>query len=244
MIPTMQIRGILILEYPREEFLRERWHYRPGDHVTFIAPSDYGKTTLAMQLLAHTVSPKLPVYNLAGKKRDKVMSEFTEAMGLRLVKNWPPPLTDAIFRRKPNGWTIWPPHTGNEDIDDALHSKVFRTVIRHCAAKGNCILHLDEFGEMKELGLDKTTRAIHRRGRSSGVGLWGGLQAPVHAETHAYSQAMHLFLGHVTEKRHRERFGEIGGMDSKLIEEAVLNLPERHWLYLRPAKREMCIVGP
>lgn len=243
MIATMQIRETFILEFSRADFLDHYWTYRAGDHVTFIAPSDYGKTTLGMQLLQRTISPRLPVFNLAGKKRDKVMSEWTEALGLRLLKRWPPPVTD-VFRAKPNGWTIWPPVTGDEDIDDPLHSTTFRKVMRHAAAKGNCIINLDEFGEMKELGLDKTTRAIHRRGRSSGVGLWGGLQGPVYAETHAYSQAMHLFLGYVTEKRHRERFAEISGWDSKLIEEAVKALPDRHWLYLRPRGRVMCVIGP
>lgn len=243
MIGRMQIRETFISEFPRLEFITERWIYRPGDHVTFIAPSDYGKTTLGMQLLQHTISPKLPVYNLSSKRRDVVMSEWSKALGLRLVKNWPPPMWHGVLG-KPNGWTIWPPTTGNEEIDDALHTKVFRKVMRHAAGKGNCIVNLDEFGEMKELGLDKTTRAIHRRGRSSGVGLWGGLQGPVYAETHAYSQAMHLFLGHVTEKRHRERFGEIGGADSKVIEEAVRQLPDRHWLYIRPRGRVMCVIGP
>lgn len=239
----MEIRGIFISEFERQEFLTERWSYHAGDHATFIAPTDYGKTTLAMQLLAHTISPKLPVYNLAGKKRDAVMKAFTEQMGLRLIKDFPPPLSDKL-RAKPPGWTIWPPHTGNEDIDDPLHSRVFRNTMRYCAAKGNCILHLDEFGEMKELGLDKTTRAIHRRGRSNGVGLWGGIQGPTYAETHAYSQAMHLFLGHTSDKRHRERFGEIGGVDPKLVETAVLALPDRHWLYIRRRGRVMCVIGP
>ena len=239
----MQVKGGYIVEFARDEFIRERWAYLPGDHVTFIAPTTYGKTTLAMQLLAHTAHPKLPVYNLAGKKTDKAMSQFTKALGLRLIKAWPPPMTDA-FRAKPAGWTIWPPHTGNEDIDDPLHTRVFRTVMRHCANKGSCIVHLDEFGEMKELGLDKTTRAIHRRGSSHGVGLWGSVQGPVYAETHAYSQAMHLFLGNVTDERHRKRFGEIGGVDPKIVEEAVLNLPDYHGLYIRRRGRVMCIVGP
>lgn len=239
----MEIRGTFISEFPREEFIAERWSYEAGEHVTFVAPTSWGKTTLAMQLLEVTAHPKLPVFNFAGKPRDKAMSEFTKKMQLRLVKAWPPPITDGL-RQKPAGWTIWPPHTGNEDIDDPLHADTFRRVIRERAKKGNCILHLDEFGEFKELGLDKTTRAIHRRGRSSGVGLWGGIQGPVYAETHAYSQASHLFLGGTNDKRHRERFGEIGGVDPKIVEGAVAALPDRHWLYIRRRGRVMCIVGP
>lgn len=239
----MRIGDIEIAEFTREEFVEWRFHYNAGDHVTFIAPTDYGKTTLCMQLLEHVVSPKLPVWNLAGKKKDKAMTEWTKRMGFRLSKSFPlaPSLTAP---RKPSGYTIWPPHTGNEDIDDPLHTETFRRVIRNCAAKGNCVINLDEFGEFKELGLDKTTRAVHRRGRSNGVGLWGGIQGPTHAETHAYSQAQHLFLGNVPDRRHQIRFGEIGGVDPDLVRQIVVQLPDFTWLYLRRRGRVMCIVGP
>lgn len=239
----MQIGNFFISEFTRDEFLTRRWHYRAGDHVTFIAPTDYGKTTLCMQLLEHSISPRLPVYNLAGKPRDAVMKEFSDRLGLIRTEHWPPPTRWRFWRPKPLGYTIWPPITGNEDLDDPRLARTFRDTIRYCARKGNCIINVDEFGELKELGLDRTSRAVHRRGRSNGAGMWGGIQGPTHAETHAYSQAGHLFLGHVSDERHRQRFGEIGGFDRKLIEQAVLRLPDRHWLYIRRRGRVMCIIG-
>lgn len=238
----MLVGDTWIEEFDRDEFLAYRWAYRTGDHVTFIAPTDYGKTTLTMQLLEHTATRRLPVFNLAGKPKDDVMSDWTKRMGYQLSRTWP--AARVAFWRKPAGYTIWPPHTGNEEIDDPLQSDVFRRVMRHCAKKGKCIINTDEFGEMKELGLDKTTRAIHRRGRSNGAGLWGGIQGPTHAETHAYSQAQHLFLGNTPDKRHRDRFGEIGGVDPDLVRSAVVRLPDFHWLYLRRRGRVMCIIGP
>lgn len=239
----MEIGGILISEIPRDEFLKHYWSYQAGDHVTFIAPTGWGKTTFCLQLVEHTASPKLPVFNLAGKPKDAAMLEFTKKLKLRLVKRWPAPWS-PLAPRKPVGYTIWPPHTGNEEIDDVVHAEAFRRVMRERAAKGNSILNCDEFGELKELGLDKTTRAIHRRGRSNGCGIWGGIQGPTHAETNAYSQAMHLFLGATSDERHRKRFGEIGGVDPKLVEAIVARLPDHHWLYIRRRGRVMCIVGP
>lgn len=239
----MKTRGIFISEFDRQEFLEERWAYHAGDHTTFIAPTDYGKTTLCMQLLEHTVSPQLPAFMMAGKKRDKVMSEFTSRLDFRLVNDWPAPLSQRWrFWEKPLGWTVWPPHTGNEDIDDPRHAATFKRLLRYCHHRGNCIVVCDEFGEMKELGLDKTTRAVHRRGRSGGCGLWGSIQGPTHAETNAYSQAGHLFLGNTPDERHRDRFGEIGGFDPRVIKETVLALPDYWWLYLRRRGRVMCIV--
>lgn len=239
----MEIRGSFILEIPRADFLTDYWDYGAGDHVTFAAPNGWGKTTLAMQLIEVTASPKLPVINFAGKPRDAVMSDWTKRQEYQLTRSWPPSLLSMW--RKPAGYTVWPPHTGDEDIDDALHASVFRKTIRYWAKKGRCILHCDEFGEFKELGLDKTTRAIHRRGRSNGVGLWGGVQGMSYNETHAYSQAIHFFFGRTGEKRHRERMGDVGaGIDARLIEEAVRRLPDFHWLYIRRRGQVMCIVGP
>lgn len=237
----MQTRGVFISEFEREEFIRERWTYRPGDHVTFIAPSDYGKTTFGGRLLEVTATPKLPVFILAGKRKDDVMTDLIERNGWARSETYPPSLYARLFR-KPSGYAIWPPFTGNEDVDDAVHAEVFRRCIRHRAYKGNCILWCDEFGELKELGLDKTTRAVHRRGRSNGVGQWGNLQGTSWNETHAYSQAQHLFLGSSPDEAQRKRFGEISGFDRKLIESIVMELPYHWWLYIRRRGRVMCIV--
>src|SRR5688572_22997871 len=106
----MEIGGILISEIPRDEFLKHYWSYSAGDHVTFIAPTGWGKTTFCLQLVEHTASPKLPVYNLAGKPRDAAMLEFTKKLKLRLVKRWPAPWS-LFAPRRPVGYTIWPPHT-------------------------------------------------------------------------------------------------------------------------------------
>ena len=237
----MEIRGTFISEFDRAEFLTERWQYKAGDHVTFIAPSDYGKTTWAGQLLEYTATPRLPAYVLAGKKRDDVMTDLIERLGYARSANYPPNLYQRYFR-KPPGYVIWVPVTGNEDIDDRLHADVFRRTLRDRAGKGNCIIVADEFGELSELGLNKTTRAIHRRGRSSGVGLWGNLQGTSWNETHAYSQAAHLFLGSSPDEQQRKRFGEISGFDRKLIEAIVMELPYHWWLYIRRRGRVMCIV--
>ena len=44
----------------REEFLADYWTYKSGEHVTLIAPTQSGKTTLAFQLLARSAGPSLP----------------------------------------------------------------------------------------------------------------------------------------------------------------------------------------
>jgi hypothetical protein len=58
----------------------------------------------------------------------------------------------------------------------------------------------------------------------------------------AYSQAEHLFLFHDPDKRARERFAEIGGVDPYLVQEAVLRLGRHQALYIRRDGPAICVV--
>lgn len=40
-----------LLKVSRQDFLDNRWEYRPGEHVTFIGNTGSGKTYMAFQLL-------------------------------------------------------------------------------------------------------------------------------------------------------------------------------------------------
>jgi hypothetical protein len=73
--------------------------------------------------------------------------------------------------------------------------------------------------------------------------MWGESQLPIGLPGVVYSSADHLFLAYMPDERYRKRFAEIGGgIDSKLIEETTLRLPQYWWLYIRRADRTMCIV--
>lgn len=238
-----------IEEYTRPEFLAERWHYQPGNHVTILAPTDYGKTTFTTQLLEYTAGPKLPVLNFALKPRDAVMKAECQRQGWKIVRNWPP-----MIMGRPNGWALWPRQIGDPDDDDLRMAPLIRKALmwayRNARKQGRSgvIVNADEMEEIQRLlaviGRASMLRGLYRRMRSNGGGLWTGCQAPRWLVTDAYSQAQHLFLGNDPEERNRKRFGEIGGVDPKIVERAVVQLPDYHWLYLRRKGRVMCIVGP
>lgn len=227
-----------VASFTRAEFIAERWDYHRGDHVTVLAPTDWGKTYLVSELLAVTASPKLQAVNLAIKPRDKTMKDWTAKLGYKTVKSWPPP---PQLLRKPNGYTLWPRHTFDPDVDDWTLHQQFRKAIRDCYRRGNKILNVDEILGMIDLGLMKDLRAVWTRGRSMGCGLWGTNQSPTFIGRWAYSQAAHLFLGNDPDRRARERFAEIGGgIDPDTIRRVTLELQEREWLYLRRRGRVMC----
>jgi hypothetical protein len=76
-----------------------------------------------------------------------------------------------------------------------------------------------------------------------GAGFWGATQKPSHIPLWAYSQAEHLFLYNDPDKRARDRYGEIGGIDPDLLKYHVQRLAQYEWLYVRRADATVCIIG-
>lgn len=225
---------------PRDEFLAEMWDYTPGEHVTLLAPTQWGKTTLAYQLLQRTTRPTLPGIVLVMKPRDATVKRWNDELKYRIVRNWPPPPTF----KKPNGWTVWPRHTFDIETDDAHLEAVFRKCIRDSYRRGNRILFCDEIvGLSKELDLEQQIVAVHTRGAAMGTGVWAASQRPYYAPLTCYSQAEHLFLGRDPDARDRKRFGEIGGIDPYLVDRETMRLERYQWLYIRRTGPQICIVG-
>lgn len=235
-----------ILRVPRVEFLTRRWQYRPGEHVTFIAPTGNGKTTLANELLSVTASPELPALQLVMKPKDETAQEWGKALEFRRVSTWPPP--PSVWRpRKPPGYLVWPKHQMYDPrATQARHAHIMGYAILDSYAKGNRILFADELYSLDaELGLGTELVTVWTKGRSMGTGLWGATQKPTHVPLWAYSQARHMFLSYDPDKRARDRYKEIAGMDPALIESGVSQLNEFEWVYVRLAGRQstICIVG-
>lgn len=223
-----------IHRFDREEFLARRFHYQAGEHVTLIAPTQWGKTTLAQQLLAQVSTPKLPAVVLVMKPRDKVVRAWAKSDGLRVVRNWPPPVWSTQVERPP-GYILWPRHTFVPARDNAHLRAEFQRAIQDSYKRGNRLIFCDEVtGLVDVLGLNLDVQTLWTQGSSMGCGLWAASQRPARVPLWAYSQASHLFLGRIGDRRDRKRFGEISGIDARAVEDWTLGLNKYEWLYIAP----------
>lgn len=232
-----------VVEFSREEFIAERWHYKPGQHVAILAPTDGGKTHLMMQLLSATATPELPAVILEIKPRDATMRKFAKDNGYRIVRQWPP--APSIWHpRKPPGYIVWPQHTFDPDVDDWNLERIHRHAIMHSYRKGHRIVAGDEAAGLVDIKLERQIKAIQQRGRSMGTGGWWASQRPFEIPLSIYGMSEHLFLGNDPDKRSRDRYAEIGGIDPRIPQQITARLDKWHFLYIRRTGRVLCIVGP
>lgn len=232
--------------FPREYFLKEIWDYQPGDHVTVLAPTTGGKTTLLGELLGESCSKELPAVMMVMKPRDPATARMAKKLDLLTVRDWPPPKTKQLFRDRPvRGWVVWPSHVYDPAIDEPRHRAVFRRVILDCYKRGNRILVADEtYSLEEELELSTEMRTVWTKGAAMDCGLWAATQRPAYISKWAY-QAHHLFLGKDPDEDTQRRLSEIGAaVDPGKVRWIVARLPKWHFLYINRDDEAMCIVGP
>ena len=244
----------MVVYLPREEFLNDYWAYEPGQHVTLITPTQNGKTTLACQLLDRTCSPELPAVMAVMKPRDPVPSQWTQRMGFTEVPTWPP--AKWPWQNSPRGYTHWPKHSlSSVEADNAHLKKEISRSLNWWYRRGNSIYFADEvYGLCAELELQKELIAGWTRAGGMKGGLWCGAQKPSGVQgqggvpTFAYNSVSHLFLGHDPDSVNRKRFGEIGGIDPKLVSDIVFSLKQYEFLYVRKADTTggpyLSVIGP
>jgi energy-coupling factor transporter ATP-binding protein EcfA2 len=237
---------------PRQEFLDHYWDYQPGEHVTILGPTGSGKTHLAYQLLHATATPQLPARVLVMKPRDSTVVQWSKTAGFPRTHSWPPKSRRWWWEPRPRGHVVWPKPTYDPDVDDELIADAFHRTMRSAYRDGNTILFADEaFGiieiddpRARGYSLTRDLRTLWTRGRSMGAGIWAASQKPTHLPLWAYNSAAHLLLYKDPDKRARDRFAEIGGVDPDLVKHHNMILPKFHALYIRRDGPHMCIVGP
>lgn len=237
--------------FEREEFITERFCYRPGEHVTILAPTQNGKTTFTMDLLDEVTTPQLPATVLVMKPRDRVVSAAAKKYEYPIVRDWPPSVRQQALHPHARTTILWPkytnadPHLDYPHIQAVLRRGILRNWKRGQSKNGANIIVADEHANLRtKLGLAEELDFVLSTGGGMGVGIWNCSQRPAYVSPLAYSGADHLFLGRETDKRARDRFAEIGGVDPDMVKWYVARLPKFGWMYINRDGPTMCQILP
>lgn len=231
---------------PRKVFVSDYFDYSPGEHVTFLGPTGSGKTTLAQELINPNAGKDLPALVLVIKPADRTVTQlFVKRSKFKKLQAWPPFPWDKDKR----GFVLWPRHTFDPDKDDPKLRKVMRRAILDGYAnkigrrdtRGN-ILFCDEVWGLVDLNLKRELTTVWTRARAMGCGLWAASQRPALIPLAAYSEPEHIFIHYSPDKRARDRYKEIGGIDPDRVAYVTANLEWYQFLYINRVERSMCIV--
>jgi hypothetical protein len=257
----------------RDEFLREYWAYEPGEHVAIAQPTGGGKSLWMYQLLRETMKTwggHLSFRVTVPKRRDETAGTWNTALGLRETAIWPP--VPNPFRGRPPGWALWPRHLDGQPGQDprqvlAANRDHLQRHLMACAQDayqtGKSVYVADDiYHQAVVLEMNEFFSEMLTQGRAMECGLWGCNQKPSGTKDGSvtsffWNQPTHYFFGYDGDKRNRDRFGEIGGVDPRYVSEVVMGLPVHNigghnvseQLYISKAGSDghggpaMCVVG-
>jgi len=228
----------------RAVFLREIWDYQPGQHVTIIGPNGRGKSTLGFQLLGASATRDMRAYVLISKPRDETIDVWTKKLGFRKIETYPPP---AEWFKKYRGYMLRPYQTLRDLKADKrrLMHEFEKCMMTEYGSKKPVIVFADEAQELQQnLNLRDECEAYWKRGRSLKSGLWALAQRSAYNSQDMYNAPEHLFLFNDPDKRNRQRFAEIGGVDPALVMDITNSLDQYQTLYIKRTGPHMCIVNP
>lgn len=225
-----------MLQLTRDEFFGDYYDYRPGEHVSFLGPTRYGKTFLAYQALDHAMAqnPELTVASLMPKPRDQATTAWAKQLNLRETPDWPP--KKKWLESKPRGYVLWPHH--NPSLSAEENREQIAGVMRKCLHqqywKGNSITFADDVHIAAVLmGLNPELEQFWTAGGSNKAGVWSANQKPSgtlnsgSVSSFSYNAPTHLFLMRDPDVRNQRRLSEIGGIDPHELAGIVANL--RMW---------------
>lgn len=214
-----------------EEFTR-RFRWNQGEHVTAIAPTGAGKTTLFLELA------RLRKYNLfLGTKIDDPMYRKLIRRGFRRV--------DSIDDVRPwdENVLLWPKQQGTIP-ETMLHQRErFREAFNTIVKQGAWTLWVDESKYMAEhLGLKRELTYALEQLRSIKATIISGAQRPVFLPLSTLSNSSHVFLWKTPLDTDAKRLADIGGVDAKEVAAAAQSLGAHEFLYIHTRGTESDMV--
>lgn len=223
-----------------DQFIREAFVWREGQHITVIGPTGSGKTVLNRNLLRHAPLKERRgqfVVVLGIKNRDDELYGPFQEEGYELVRKFDAMPDEDVESEH----VIYAPRSekqGREGLRD--RAAKLRKALNDVEQAGGWTLYADDLGFMSEdMGLRPEFGVLWKISRSEGVELVGSTTDPVGIPVAAYGNASHLFMFKNLDDYRAKRMAEFAGVNREVARETILRLPDHEFLYINKSTGAM-----
>lgn len=204
------------------EYFGERW--QRDEHVAMIAPTGFGKTTLAVGFL--DLHPHVLALDFKGG--DPTLDKLRKK-GFVRSSSWP--LRSQDWRKiedrgDPARYILGPPKTKLAE-QKAVMSKFMKRVLDDVWEQGGWTLYIDELWlAALAMSLGKDIEQMYVSARSWGISMVSGFQRPAHVPRSASDQATWLLIGYTRDTDVVNRLAEMTGRPKEEIRGIVRGIDE------------------
>jgi hypothetical protein len=207
---------------PWPDFMRKHFKWKPGEHVTIVAPTGGGKTVLMQNLV---LTREFAVV-MATKPRDASMDRLIAEDGFEKFPKW----VDRDAEKHPKR-VIWPDASAVNS--QGTQAKVFADAFERIYREGGWNVFVDELWYMANiLGLSEMIKIYLLQARSLDISLVVATQRPAAVPVECYDQASWLFIGRDNDRANLDRLAGIGSVNSAAMRPLVANLDQYQFLVI------------
>lgn len=200
--------------------------WQQGEHITIIAPTGGGKTTLMRELIPYREFVML----LVAKARDDTLNGLEGFTDLETPEPWAKKVL------------IKPPfHKRNPEKTKRVQHEYFRRALLTAFAQENWAVFADEVRWLaKDLDLADILIMMLLQGRSLGISMVASTQRPKFIPLEFYDQPTHLMLFKDNDDNNLKRLADIGGtVNRQALMRSVPKLERHHFLYVNTRTDEI-----
>jgi hypothetical protein len=199
-----------------------RGTWEQGDHLTCIAPTKWGKTTMMVELL----ELRRCIVAFGVKKRDDTMTRMMRELGMTRQKR-------MLNHDLANRIALWPDLKGVGKGFQKDQREIFEHAINTIFVIGGTCLYADEVVYLcEQLGLETDLKMILNQARSSFITMVACTQRPAFIPLAFYDQATHLLIGKDNDERNIARLAGLTGEAKNRVRMEIPRLQKHEFLYI------------